>query len=229
MPDLRLVIFDVDGTLVDSQADILAAMAMTYASEGRPAPDRAAVLSIVGLSLPVAMETLTPGLDPARRDRMVETYKDSYVALREKAKVKETSPLYPGAREALARLHADPWTLLGVATGKSRRGLDKLIEGHGLEGLFVTSQVSDHHPSKPHPAMVLECLSETGIAPDRAVMVGDTTYDMDMARAAGIHRIGVGWGYHPANVLDADALIDDFADLEGAVDRLIGQPEEKSA
>jgi len=229
MPELRLVIFDVDGTLVDSQADILAAMAASYAAEGITLPDRAAVLSIVGLSLPVAMESLSPGLDPARRARMVETYKDAYVALREKARLHETSPLYPGARAALDRLQADPFTLLGVATGKSRRGLDKLIEGHGLEGLFVTTQVSDHHPSKPHPAMLLACLSETGVAADRAVMVGDTRFDMDMARAAGVRGIGVDWGYHAADTLTADAMIGDFSELDAAVDGLIGQATEQDA
>lgn len=222
MSELRLVIFDVDGTLVDSQGDIHAAMSAAFAAENLPLPDRAAVLSIVGLSLPMAMARLLPDAPEAQNARLVEAYKDSYASLRRSAPVSQTSPLYPGAAEVLAALQADPWTLLAIATGKSKRGLDKLIEGHGLEGVFVSQQVSDFHPSKPHPSMIETCLSDTGVPPERAVMVGDTTYDMDMARAAGIGAIGVSWGYHPAAELQADRLIDRFADLPLALDDVIG-------
>ncbi|MFT5743420.1 MAG: phosphoglycolate phosphatase [Paracoccaceae bacterium] len=221
MTDLRLVIFDVDGTLVDSQADIIAAMNATFSAEGLPPPAPAATIAIVGLSLEVAIARLHPSLPDAQLDRMVQGYKDAYIALRGSSPVEQTSPLYPQAREVLLALHAQPETLLAVATGKSRRGLDKLLEGHGLDRMFVSQQVSDHHPSKPHPAMILAALSETGIDAGRAVMIGDTTYDMDMARAAGVKSIGVTWGYHPAKTLRADALIDCFADLPAALDALV--------
>ena len=217
MNRLRLVLFDVDGTLVDSQADIVSSMGAAFAAEGLTPPSREDTLSIVGLSLPVAMERLLPGVEPARRDRMVEAYKDTYVALRQAAPVEVTSPLYPGIREVLDALSADPWTLIGVATGKSLRGLTKLIEGHGLDQYFVTRQVADHHPSKPHPSMVLAALSETGVGAGDTVLIGDTTFDMDMGRAAGVRTIGVGWGYHPAESLQADAIARTAADLPGLI------------
>ncbi|MBY5987423.1 HAD-IA family hydrolase [Roseovarius atlanticus] len=214
MSALRLVIFDVDGTLVDSQADIVAAMSHAFARAGREAPTREAILSIVGLSLDRAMTVLAPDMDAAMHARMVEWYKEAYIALRAKIGAAESSPLYPGAREVLEALHAQPETLLGVATGKSRRGLDKLLEGHGLERMFITQQVSDHHPSKPHPSMIRAALSETGLEPHQAVMVGDTSFDMEMAAAAGVAGIGVGWGYHPREALGAARhVIERFDDL----------------
>ncbi|MEQ8258356.1 MULTISPECIES: HAD-IA family hydrolase [Roseovarius] len=214
MSALRLVIFDVDGTLVDSQADIVAAMSHAFARAEREAPTREAILSIVGLSLDRAIALLAPDLEAGMQDRMVEWYKDAYVALRAEIGAAQSSPLYPGAREVLEALNAQPETLLGVATGKSRRGLDKLLEGHGLERMFITQQVSDHHPSKPHPSMIRAALSETGLEPHQAVMIGDTSFDMEMAAAAGVAGIGVGWGYHPRESLGAARhVIERFEDL----------------
>ncbi|WP_306153553.1 HAD-IA family hydrolase [Roseovarius sp. MMSF_3281] len=218
---LRLVIFDVDGTLVDSQADILAAMGMAFEQAGHPMPPREAVLGIVGLSLDVAVARLAPELDAAQHERMVAWYKDAYVALRGKRGAAESSPLYPGALEVLQALHDIPEVLLGVATGKSRRGLDKLLEAHDLGRFFVTQQVSDHHPSKPHPSMIMTALSETGVAPRDAVMIGDTSFDMQMARAAGVAGIGVGWGYHDIEALaEARQVIDGFDELPRALKTL---------
>ncbi|MEL7280666.1 MAG: HAD-IA family hydrolase [Pseudomonadota bacterium] len=218
MTDLRLVIFDVDGTLVDSQADIIAAMSAAFGKAGHPAPSRADILGIVGLSLEIAIPKLAPGLDSATQSQMVDWYKDAYVELRAKVGAAQSSPLYPHVRATLDALHAQPETLLGVATGKSRRGLDKLLEGHALQALFVTQQVSDHHPSKPHPSMLHAALSDTGVAAQNAVMIGDTTFDMQMARAAGIAFIGVSWGYHPPSALiDAVAVLDDMRDLEACL------------
>lgn len=218
---LRLVIFDVDGTLVDSQADILGAMAAAFADQSLPVPPREAVLSIVGLSLDVAMARLVPDLPEQRRDALVAGYKDAYMTARKASDTRQTSPLYPGARAVLQALAQQPHTLLGVATGKSQRGLDALIASHGLEGLFVTRQVADHHPSKPHPSMLLTALRETGVDAADAVMVGDTSYDMDMARAAGLRGIGVSWGYHaPAALSAASDLIDSFDALPPLLESL---------
>lgn len=211
---LRLVIFDVDGTLVDSQADILGAMHLAFSSEGLETPPREDVLSVVGLSLNELMFVLAPQAGDVSRARLVQGYKDAYMTLRAEQGGEVSSPFYAGARETLEALHAQPNTLLGVATGKSRRGLDKLIEAHGLGGMFVTQQVADFHPSKPHPAMLLEALSETGVDAHNAVMVGDTSFDMDMAHAAGITGIGVRWGYHPAERLSAARhMLDSFEAL----------------
>lgn len=220
MTDLRLVIFDVDGTLVDSQDDIWASMQAAYAAQGLPAPERLAVLGIVGLSLHAAFAQLSPHLGAPARDDLAAAYRESYAATR-KQNGAAGSPLFPGAREALDRLHGHPGTLLAVATGKSRSGLDALMRLHGLERYFVSLQTADHHPSKPHPSMIHACLADAGIHAARAVMVGDTRYDMDMARAAGVRTVGVSWGYHPPESLGADAIIDDFALLPGIVDGLL--------
>lgn len=220
MSDLRLVIFDVDGTLVDSQSEIFAAMTLAFQSEGLPMIERAKVLSIVGLSLDEAFAVLCPDIAKPQRSRLVDAYKNAFMQLR--TDNKEMGPLFAGALDALRILQNQDHTLLAIATGKSRRGLDKMLERHGLTGVFHSEQVADHHPSKPHPSMILIALNETGVARDRAVMLGDTTYDMDMARAAGVKKIGVSWGYHAADTLFPDILIDDFAALTGAVDQLIG-------
>jgi len=217
---MRVVIFDVDGTLVDSQDDICAAMNATFGSAGHPPPAASAVRAIVGLSLPEAMRRLAPDLE-ADHPALVEGYKAAYMRLRAERGAAQSSPLFPGAREALQRLNGEAETLLAIATGKSRRGLDKLLEGHGLAGLFVSEQVADHHPSKPHPSMLEAVLAETGVTASRAVMVGDTVFDMEMARAAGIATIGVTWGYHAPETLNADMLISDFGALDMAVNQLL--------
>jgi len=215
---LRLILFDVDGTLVDSQGTIVACMAEAFCAEGLTPPPREAVLSIVGLSLPQALARLAAEHSGQMQAALVDGYKRAYQAarLREGA---AHSPLYPGARATLEALHAVPDYILGVATGKSQRGLDALIEVHGLD-MFVTRQVADHHPSKPHPSMIYTALSETGIAPEHAVMIGDTSFDMDMGRAAGVTTIAVDWGYHPAETLGADHLLTRFDRLPGLLQQL---------
>ena len=223
MTDLRLVIFDVDGTLIDSQAHIVAAMDAGFAANGLPVPDRAAILSIVGLSLPVAMARLAPD-HPEAQGHLVEAYKDAFGALRRSPDGAALSPLFPGAREVLARLAAEDHTLLAIATGKSRRGMDHILDLHDLRGLFQSVQVADDHPSKPHPSMVEACLRDTGVAAGRAVILGDTTYDIDMGRAAGIHALGVTWGYHPPESLmraGASHLLHSFDALPAALDRVM--------
>lgn len=211
---LRLIVFDVDGTLVDSQADIVASMTHAFDRAGARVPDRSTILSIVGLSLPQAMPRLAPDLPAATHTKMVDWYKEAYIDLRAKTGAAQSSPLYPHALDIIETLHAVPENLLGLATGKSRRGLDKLIEAHNLARYFVTTQVSDFHPSKPHPSMLHAALAETGTTPGNAVMIGDTSFDMDMAAAAGMPGIGVSWGYHPATALTAAKhIIDDFRDL----------------
>ncbi|WP_284264814.1 HAD-IA family hydrolase [Roseicyclus amphidinii] len=225
MTELRLVIFDVDGTLVDSQAHIVAAMNAAFAANGLTPPDRAHTLSIVGLSLPVAMARLAPEHSD-RIDALVTAYKDSFAALRH-ANGAALSPLFPGARAALDSLKAEDHTILAIATGKSRRGLLHILDLHDLHGHFLSVQTADDHPSKPHPSMIEACLSETGIAPDRAVIVGDTTFDIDMARAAGIASLGVAWGYHPPEALTASgaaAILQGFDALPTTLQRICPHP-----
>lgn len=217
---LRLVVFDVDGTLVDSQNEIWLAMQRAYEETGFELPCRSDVLSIVGLSLHQAFAHLSPDVNAAGRLELETAYKDAYAQERRRAGA-GGSPLYPGARAALEQLHAQPETLLAVATGKSKRGLDALIEAHELSGLFVSQQTADFHPSKPHPSMVEACLADAGVDAERAVMVGDTRFDMDMARAAGARGIGVSWGYHAAQTLTAARVIDRFDELPVAVDDVL--------
>ena len=223
--DLRLVIFDVDGTLVDSQAEILAAMQMAFDGQGITCPPRKDVLSIVGLSLPELMLVLAPDHDLATRNALIEGYKGAYMHLRDTQGAAQSAPLYEGARGVLDRLYDQDYTILGVATGKSKRGLDAMIDGHGLHGLFFTQQVADFHPSKPHPAMVQAAISESGVDPARTVMIGDTTYDIEMGVAAGAKTIAVSWGYH--DVVDlraagAHCVAGDYSDIPALIDDMIG-------
>lgn len=203
---LKLVLFDVDGTLIDSQAQIMLAMAHAFDAEGLPIPDRAEVREIIGLSLPNAIARLAPQSGTQLIDRLVERYKDAYVAQRVAGGGEAASPLFPGALEALKLLATMDDVLLGVATGKSRRGLMHLFDAYDLSSFFVTVQVADDHPSKPHPSMVHAALSETGVAAESAVLLGDTSFDMEMGRAGGITSLGVGWGYHsPSDLMSAGA------------------------
>lgn len=219
----RLIIFDVDGTLVDSQGDIVAAMTHAFELADEPVPPRHEVLGIVGLSLDVAIPRLAPHLEEEMHARIVGWYKEAYMALRVRTGVAQSSPLYPHARDTLRALRATPGVVMGVATGKSARGLDKLLDAHDLRSFFVTRQVADHHPSKPHPSMLHSALAETGVVPRNAVMIGDTSFDMEMAQAAGIAGIGVSWGYHgPEALCAARAIAHDFRELPGLIDRVWG-------
>ena len=219
---LKLVIFDVDGTLVDSQAHIVAAMAAAFEGARVPVPGRDETLSIVGLSLPVAIARLVPDLDAATQARIVAGYRDAFARLRLENGA-ALSPLYPGAGAVLEALtgHAD--VLLGIATGKSRRGMAHLMQVHGLGRFFQTVQVADDHPSKPHPSMIAACLSETGVDAEHAVILGDTVFDMDMARNAGIRALGVDWGYHPREQLvaaGAAEVLGGFDEVGAALQRI---------
>ncbi len=217
-----LIIFDVDGTLVDSQATIVACAQRAFSAEGLRPPPAEAVRRIVGLSLTEAMTVLLGRQDPVLAARIAQSYRDAFLEYRLTPEFQE--PLFPGARAILERLR-DQEVPLGVATGKAMRGLRSIIERHGLEGFFQTLQTADLHPSKPHPAMVEAAMAEVGVAPGGTMMVGDTTYDILMARAAGADGIGVGWGNHPPAELEAagaSAVLDRFADLEPLA---LGRPE----
>lgn len=217
--NLRLAVFDLDGTLVDSQHVIVGCMSEAFTGEGLPAPTIEAVRRIIGLPLEECVARLAPQETPLRCARLVEAYKAAFFACRQRPDHDE--PLFLGALEALAALEADGW-LLGIATGKAMRGLRAVLERHDLDRRFVTLQTADLNPGKPHPAMLEKAMAEAGVARGDTVMIGDTSYDMKMARSAGVHALGVGWGNHPPDELKeagAHALVDAFAELPDAVFR----------
>jgi len=200
---LRLAIFDCDGTLVDSQANICMAMEHAFDEAGMAPPPRHATRRIVGLSLVEAMRQLLPDADDSLHRDMAERYKQAFFTLRGNGLVDE--PLYDGMAGVLSEPDENGW-LLGVATGKSDRGLEHCLATHGLSRHFVTLQTADRHPSKPHPAMLEAALFEAGALPGDAVMIGDTAYDMMMAVNGRVRALGVDWGYHtPAELLEAGA------------------------
>ncbi|MEP4523062.1 MAG: HAD-IA family hydrolase [Alloalcanivorax venustensis] len=190
-----MVIFDWDGTVMDSTGRIIACMHKAGADLCLPVLEDDAVREIIGLGLPEALRTLYPGIDDGALERMRERYAVHFVAA-------EASPsrLYPGARETLAALRG-AGLRLAVATGKSRKGLDRVWASSGLGDSFDASRCADETHSKPHPAMVTELLTELRVAPERALVVGDTSFDLQMARDAGVDRVAVSYGAHPVDRL----------------------------
>jgi len=195
----HLIVFDCDGTLVDSQQLIVEAARQTLLAHGLEPLAAGAIRALIGLSLDLALAKLVPEADARTLASLVDTYRITWRALRAQG-VRE--PLFPRAREVLGALDGRGH-LLGVATGKSRPGLIDVLDHHGLTTLFVSFQTADRHPSKPHPSMLEEAMRETGSEPRATLMVGDTSFDMEMARAAGARAIGVAWGYHPTALLEA--------------------------
>jgi len=200
----RLAIFDCDGTLVDSGATIYAALAMTFEQNGLETPTPEASRRIIGLSLNEAMAALLPALSADQHAALSEDYKRAFWELRAAGRVEE--PLFDGMLELLDTLEADGW-LLAVATGKSDRGLKHCLESHGIHARFVSLQTADRHPSKPHPSMVEQAIADAGAAPETTIVLGDTSFDMAMAAAAGAAPIGAGWGYHAADELFAAGAV----------------------
>ncbi len=200
----RLAIFDCDGTLVDSGATIYRALAETFRQSGIAVPPPSVGRRVIGLSLIEAMAGLVPDATAEEHAALAESYKRNFMAMRVAGHVGE--PLYDGVIELLDALEDDGW-LLAVATGKSDRGLKHCLELHGIHARFVSLQTADRHPSKPHPSMVLQAIADAGASPQMSFVVGDTSYDMAMAAAAGAVPIGAGWGYHDSEeLLEAGAL-----------------------
>ena len=214
----RLAVFDCDGTLVDGQAAVCGAMTAAFAEQGLVAPPSHAIRRIVGLNLPVAMRHLAPDQAPEIHAQLVAAYKQAFFRARTEGRVVE--PLFDGIRELLGSLHAGGWQL-GVATGKSDRGLTGCLTGHAIIDLFVTLQTADRHPSKPHPSMLEAAMAEAGTRPAETAMIGDTAYDIEMARAAGCRALGVAWGYHAPEELiaaGAEAVAGTPEELEDLLD-----------
>ncbi|MDO6416908.1 HAD-IA family hydrolase [Sphingomonas sp. BIUV-7] len=216
----RLAIFDCDGTLVDSQGVICTAIEQSFAAHRIAPPTRAASRGIIGLSVTQAMAVLHPAGSTDDHEALGATYKASFAELRTQGRADE--PLYDGILAAIDGLEARGW-LLGVATGKSDRGLGHVLEKHGLHPRFITLQTADRHPSKPHPSMIRQAMADAGAEPAGTAMIGDTSYDMEMAKAAGVAAIGVAWGYHSADMLreaGADAVASHASELVDLLEAL---------
>ncbi len=215
---VRLAVFDCDGTLSDGQAAVCEAMEAAFAAAGLVRPERHHVRQTVGLSLPQAVRRIAPDAAEHQHAAVVEAYKDAF--RRSRAEGTLVEPLYEGIAGLLRGLKARGW-LLGVATGKSDRGLHSCLASHGIFELFVTLQTADRHPSKPDPSMLRSAMVDTGADPAETVMIGDTAFDMAMARAAGCRALGVAWGYHAPEELiaaGAEAVAQTPAELEELID-----------
>jgi phosphoglycolate phosphatase len=223
---MKLIIFDCDGTLVDSQHAICAAMEYAFTSLELPVPARTDILGVVGLSLPQTFQVLARAQPAAVQLALAEAYRTDFPGKRAMPEMHD--PLYPGVGEVVAALAGRDDTLLGIATGKSRRGVARLFEREGWHGHFVTIQTADDNPSKPHPEMILRAMAETGVGPGSTVMIGDTTYDIEMGLAAGVRTLGVTWGYHAPKRLvgaGAHAMAEAPDRLLAAVDALLSDRE----
>lgn len=214
----KLVVWDIDGTLVDSRQTIFKSMQAAFAEVGLPPPPYEAVRQVVGLGLSEGIGVLLSRSEQA----YVGPVTDAYIA-GFRARLLQPDfidPLYDGAAETLDRLRADGWKI-AMATGKSRRGVETVIRMHGWADLFDSTHCSDDGPGKPHPAMVLEAMKALAVGPERTIVVGDTAHDMRMARSARAYAQGVSWGFHTAAEVQAggaDHTAHDFAELNRQLD-----------
>lgn len=218
---MKLVMFDMDGTLIDTEALIAEHMAKTFSAAGLVPPTPAQSRRVIGLSLPVAMARLLGSDDEDLANRLADEYRAHYRAALLTESDREG--LFPGALEALSVLRNRADTLLGIATGKGLNGVHRLTALHNIADYFVTLQTPDHNPSKPHPGMMLRAMAETGADARDTVIIGDTTFDIEMGKSAGARAIGVTWGYHHPDELlaaGADLLVESYADLPATIDKV---------
>ncbi len=216
---MKLAVFDVDGTLVDSRAILKQSSDAAFTALGLTPPPYDELRQIVGLSLREGLAILAPGRSQEVVDSLVAYYKSSFGDLHRDPHFVE--PLYEGAAELLDRLKAEGWRI-AMATGKSRRGVETIVAMHGWADLFDSTHCADDGPGKPHPAMLLEAMAALGAEPACTVMIGDTAHDIGMARAAGVRAFGVTWGFHTRAEIEAsgaDRVLDTFAELEAELDR----------
>ena len=213
----RLAVFDCDGTLVDSAANIHRALRDAFDEHELEAPPVEQSRKVIGLSLVEAIAALIPEEGYARHVAVAESYKGHFQRARFEGRVEE--PLFDGIPELRDALDADGW-LLAVATGKSDRGLQLCLECHDYLGRFMSLQTADRHPSKPNPSMVLQAMADAGALPETTIVIGDTAFDMGMAVNAGATAIGAGWGYHDTEEMMAAGAVG-VADTPAEVLRFI--------
>lgn len=218
-----LILFDIDGTLLDSGNIIIGAQEMTAKALGLAHPGREAGFAVVGLSLDIALAKLFGDALPVRE--LSDTYKRIFNGIRGTAGFEE--PLFDGVPEVLGRLSSWNDTALGVATGKTKRGLDYVVDMYGWRGTFVTMQTADNAPSKPDPGMIHQAMAVAGATAQRTVMIGDSVHDMRMAKAAGATAIAVSWGFQPPAMLveaGADMVARSVPDLPALIATALRRP-----
>lgn len=223
---MTFAVFDCDGTLVDSQFVIAQSMNRTFADFSLPELEVTKVRTVIGLHLPEAIERLAPDApEGVTYDEMAEVYKKHFFAIRTSEDFYE--PLFENVVPVLQAL-AEEGITIGMATGKSRRGVESVLEHHGLTELFQSLKTSDDGPGKPHPQILLDAMREIGARPEETILIGDTTFDMELAKNAGAHALGVTWGYHARAELEqagAELIIDHFTAVPEALARLSAAPE----
>lgn len=204
-----LIVFDWDGTVMDSTAVISGSIQAACRDLGLTVPDDETARHVIGLGLDQALQYAVPELTEVMRPELVERYRHHFLTQ------DEAIPLFDGARETIAELHGAGYRL-GVATGKSSNGLKRALESSGLQGYFHATRTADRTFSKPDPAMLLELMDELAVSAGRTLMIGDTTHDLQMAQNAGVDAVAMGHGAHPPQQLrelNPLALVDDFAEL----------------
>jgi phosphoglycolate phosphatase len=212
MSEFRLLVFDWDGTLMDSEAKIVGCLGLTLRDLDMPAMPREALLNVIGLGLPEVARALLPGADAGMTRRFIDRYRYHFLSDH-----LAPSTLFPGALDTLKELDRRGY-LLAVATGKGRAGLDRSIEDTACTRLFAATRCADETASKPDPRMVMEIMEATGVAPGETLMIGDTEYDLMMARSAGVSAVAVSYGVHERERLLAHrplACLDDIRDIVG--------------
>lgn len=220
----KLVIFDMDGTLVDGAGAVIPAMQHAFKAANLPKPEASQIRDMIGLSVPMGIRHILSNFNdiPQASDSDVEKigqdYKDYFYQSRITGR--HEIPLYDGALKALAQLHAKDEILLSIATGASRRGVNAFLDKHNLRDTFFCSWCATECASKPHPEMILNAMNDTGVEAAQTIMVGDTSFDMQMGKAANVYTIGVNWGYHDRQTMlsaGANVIVDDFESLIGHI------------
>ena len=223
MSELKLVVFDLDGTLIDTVSLFVGSITSVLQGMGQPVPDEKTIRSVSGLGMQVGVRRLAPGLDEDGIDTLIARYRAEALA---RASQSMQEALFPGALEALNTLHAREEIVMAVATGKALSSTQRVLELHQIKGLFTSIHTPDTNQAKPSPDMIMDAMGIVDVPPDRTVMIGDTTHDMEMSVAAGVKALGVDWGYHQPQELreaGADIIVSDFEKMLGAIDSLLEQ------
>ncbi len=217
---LKLVVWDMDGTLVDSRAGIEAAMGRAFTTHGLPPPHYDEIRHTVGLSLIDVFRALAPeDYSQTGLEALADTYRQAFVAQRADPEFRE--PLYEGALATMQRL-ADAGWLQAMATGKGRTGISAAFRSHPIERYFDSIHCADDGPGKPHPFMLEQAMGRLGAETTECVMIGDAVFDMQMGRSAGVYSLGVSWGFGTADELSEAGAHDvhhNFDSLNRALDK----------